>query len=51
MDSEMFAEEMLFELELERPRKGLTAMLSLATIAVWTFAAVASAQAAAPGLH
>lgn len=44
MDSEMIAD--VITLDIERPRRGLVAALSFATIAVWALAAVSTAQAA-----
>lgn len=51
MESEMIAGGGAFSIDVERPRKGLTALLATATVAVWSFAAVASAHAASFAVH
>lgn len=51
MDSELIAAHSAIVYDIERPRRGLTALLSMATLAVWSFAAVATANAAALSIN
>jgi hypothetical protein len=45
MDSEAIALEMPMLVDTDEPRRGLVALLSIASLSVWTFAAMTTMQA------
>lgn len=51
MESEMMMMGTTVERDTERPRRGLVALLSIATVAVWSFAAFSAVSATTFAIH